>query len=355
MADGFATSSPVMTFQDASGQIYGRYIIQEAVPQLAYVAKQVTERVWVPKTVTENKTVSQVQYTPVYSYQPQLRNVYGWNPFASPQQVWQYVPIVQYQPSYTQVVQPVSYVRYEEAEVTKVVPELQMQSRPVGKFVDRPLSSTPNGGNMLAFNASTYSSPIGVANGNAFIANPNQQAALIAQANRSGAALPTRPIDYPVSSQSPLGQNLVAQAPAPYYVPTGASNLVNPNAATSSIALSNPAYASNALAYQNYGPMNPVTPTYPTVAARPTFQWPTFTNGTGSLFSTSFFNQPRSPSYVASNVPLGQSSAWTSNASPVGFRPNTSPYVTPTTSWGMPPSTGYRDPMQGGMQPTELR
>jgi len=378
-----------MTFYDGSGQLYGRYVINESVPDLAYSQKQVTERIWVPKTVTESKTVTQVQYTPVYSYQPQLRNTSSWNPFVPPKQEWQYVPIVQYQPSYTQVVQPVQYQQYEEKEVVKIIPELNVQARQVGRFVDRPLTHVPSGGNFVANNYNwNAGAPITGAPITGGPINPYQQAALTAQANRNSyPALPTRPIDYPNASANSTmvpTRNLVAQAPVPYYppIPNSAANTPSfTNPATFS-ASTNPAAGgipgnSNTYAYNTVLPATAMQPTVPSgsnsmygypngyvapnpayasTASRPVFPWTNLVNGTGSLFGSSAIAPKSAPSYVASNTPMNQPNV-SGNSNPYGggFRPVSSPYVAPPPAWGVSPGVNYRDPMQGGMPATELR
>ena len=311
ITDGFTASTPVMTFVDpASGQPYGRYIIQESVPVVAYSYQEVKERVFVPKTVTENKTNTVTQYVPIYSQQLQLQNVNSWNPFASPQQVWRYVPIVQYQPNYLQVTQPVTYQKYEEQEVSRMVPVLNSQSKQVPRFVDRPIGQSMNGGNTIANNSSVNNS---IAN------NPNlvQQAAQIAQANRNTSRFPTRPIDYPYNPgyganpgyQAAQNRNWLAQAPTPYYP--------NPNYPSPNYP-SNPMIAglSQQLPNANYPasgtnmvfPAVPLRPDpnfvavpnqvypYANTASRPLFNWPNFASGTGTLFGNSLFSSNETPS-----------------------------------------------------------
>jgi hypothetical protein len=410
--DGFTSVAPVMTFVDPnSGQSYGRYVTMETVPDVEYSYQTVIERVYVPRNVTENRTMTIVKYTPIQSYQLQLQNVPGWNPFASPQQVWQYVPIVQYQPNYEQVNQPVTYVKYEEQERKKEIPVLSATSKQVKRFSDRPLGATPNGGNTIAASAANnFGAPT--------VNNPNviQNAAEIAQANRNLPRYATRPIGYPASYnyQGMPNRNLVAQAPMPYYpnpanapgaMPTAPTNAMLANAGANNLqapsnfqspnntipltpmqpnmspalnsmaansmapnsmapnsmagyngypAGSNPYYASTP--YQgNASQTNP----YMNTASRPLFSWPSFATGTGSLFGNSMFTNNRSTNYVASNTQVSQPYLWgnstTSNASGPNFRPNSSPYVTPQQSWGVSSDSSNRDPMQGGMPATVLR
>ena len=386
--DGFATSTPAMTFVDpSSGLQYGRYIINETVPVVEYSYQPVKERIYVPRTVTENKTVTVTQYVPIQSYQLQLLNVPHWNPFALPQQVWQYVPIVQYQPNYHQVTQPVTYQKYEEQEVAKQIPVLTPKSKQVSRFEDRPLGQSPNGGNAIATN-SPVSSP-----------NFIQQAAQIAQANRNLSRSPTRSIDYPYNPgyQRLSNGNMLAQAPPPYYpnpiynptpyyaanpmvqgsfaatqqVPSALQNASPPplgnNIVTNNIVIPtvplrpNMQPDPNALdGYYGYGnPNYRATPNqaypYTNTASRPLFNRPLFASGTGSLFSNGLFSNNRNTNYVASNTPAAQPYVWGNNLSGLTFRPNTSPYVTPQQSWGMSSGNSYRDPMQGGMPATVMR
>jgi hypothetical protein len=371
--EGSATGTPVMTFVDpSSGQPYGRYIIQETVPTVAFSYQEVKERVYVPKTITENKTTTVTQYVPIHSQQLQLQNVPSWNPFAQPQQVWRYVPIVQYQPNYVQVTQPVTYQKYEEQEVTRMVPVLSSQSRQVPRYVDRPLNQSPNGVNTVAGN------PIPTSNPNFY-----QQAAQVAQANRSLSRFQTRPIDYPSNSgyQGFPNRNLLAQAPAPYYpnlnynqapyntapaynpVP---NNAANPMVATANVPTQPLANTSNTNFVIPAVPLRPnlqYTPNavtgynpYANTASRPLFTWPTFASGTGSLFSHSLFSSNRNTNYVASNTPVAQPYVWgNNNQNGISFRPNSSPFAAPQQNWGMTPGNNYRDPMQGGMPATVLR
>jgi len=226
--------------------------------------------------------------------------------------------------------------------------------------------------------------------------NPNfiQNAAQIAQANRNTSRFPTRPIDY-ATNYNYWGfpnRNLVAQAPVHYY-PNPAyapgnnpNNLMLANARTSNIlppsnispaaplrpnmlpvpnamtsyngyptgaypAGSNPYYASTP--YQG----NPYqTNPYVNTTSRPLFNLPSFATGTGSLFGNSLFSSNRSTNYVASNTPVSQPYLWGNrNSNGPNFRPNSSPYATQQSNWGVTPGNSNRDPMQGGMPATVLR
>ncbi len=395
VSNGTTAGTLISTYIDANGQPYGRYMINETIAVVEYEFRPVTEQIYLPVTVTELRNTSVPQYIPVWSQQWQLQNVPSWNPFARPQQVWRYVPVVQYQTKYVQESRPFTFQKYEKKEVTKMVPDVSNKSRPVSAVVDRPLG--PNGGNTIAVNANTNnvmtnnSSP-----GSAIHSNPYQQAAQIAQANRNQSRFPTRPIGPPYG-YSP-GRNLLAQAPAAYY-PNYPSPSYNPaNTYSGNPMLANatqqtppannniviPAVPlrpepSNLAVYNGYGANpnpnqfapNPVyPPVYPNVntASRPIFNWPTFASGTGSLFGNSLFSNNRNTNYVASNTPvtqpyvLGNNNNVFSGSSQSGlsFRPNSSPYATspyaaPQQNWGMVPSNTYRDPMQGGMPATVLR
>ena len=378
-----------MTFFDRNGQMYGRYIANEAVPVVTYSYQQVTERIYVPKTVTENRTVTRVQYTPVYSYQPQLRNAPSYNPFVAPQQVWQYVPIVQYQPNYVTSNEPITFQRYEEKEVAKMVPVLTTQQQSQPKFVDRPIGTQPNGSNAIA---------------NDFY----QQNAVAAQANRN-TLIPTRPINAPyppgyanLTASSMGNPNAwVAQAPQPYYVnPTG-FNTGTPNSMSSAVgtnnnnmlaavpnsnptqsqsgiinttvltavplspgvpgspsyaaaypnsAYQNPIYSPNGMPYNGYGPAS-----YAKIAKSPAFTWPNFASGTGALFGNSLFSNNRNASYIASNTPVSQPYLWGNSNQGMNVLPAPNPYATPQSSWGMSRGNNIRDPLQGGMPATVLR
>jgi hypothetical protein len=378
-----------MTFVDPnSGQSYGRYVTTETVPDVTYSYQLVKERVYVPTQVTENRNVTVVKYTPIQSYQFQLRNVPGWNPFASPQQVWQYVPIVQFQPNYESVSQPVTYVKYEEKEVDRQIPVLSTTSKQVNKFVDRPLGPTPSGGNTIA---AAGPNNTGVPNFN----NQNfiQNAAQIAEANRNTPRYATRPIDYPGYYNYPglPNRNLVAQAPVPYYLNppiAPGTNPANPMLASAGASTAPPSNITpstplrpnmlpvpNTIASNNgypagayFPPNNPYyasTPyqanpyqanPYVSTASRPFINLPAFATGTGSLFEKGLFTNNRNTSYVASNAPVFQPYLWgNSNSSGPTFRPVSSPYTTPQPSWGVSPGNSSRDSMQGGMPATVLR
>jgi len=387
-ADNFAGTAPVMTFVDPNNQPYGRYVVNETVPGVSYTYEPVTEKLFVARTVTEPRTITQTQYTPVYSYQPQLKNVYSWNPFEQPRQVWEYVPIVHYQPSFVPVTQNVTYQKYEEQNVTKMIPVLKPTSEQRTKYVDRPISSLPPGGNTIS--SIPISNP---GTSNVYNTNVIQQGAMVAQANRNTNQLPTRPIQYPTNNGAyPGNASFLANAPSPYYPPASSTYGMNqpmgnggtsvaqaaPSSASSSTTLIPavpvlPGY--NANAYPNPYAANPYLangyqqPGYYQTASTAPIPIPAFLNWQGSLFgSSSFANSSGSGSgsatYVASNTPVSQPYLWgpsSQSQATGGFRPTTSPYSGPATygapqsTWGMSPSSTYRDPMQGGMQPTELR
>jgi len=365
--DAAAVGILLTTYIDpTSGQPYGRYIINETVPVVEYEYRPVVEQIYLPETVTEPRTTSVPQYIPVWSQQLQLQNVPNWNPFSPPQQVWRYVPVVQYQTNYVPVTQNFTFQKYEKKEVTKMVPVVSSQSKRVPKVVDRPLGQLPSGGNTIAV------SP--------FNANPYQQAAQIAQANRNS-RFPTRPIG-PVYGYHP-GRNLLAQTPAPFYpnysgpstnpaatyvpnrlVASGSASLPSTNNNIVIPAVPLRPEPNNMAGYNGYA-ANPYAPAYPPVypytntASRPPFNWPSFASGTGTLFGSSLFSNSRNTQYVASNTPVTQPYVWgnniNSNPSGLSFRPNTSPYAVPQQNWGMVPSNTYRDPMQGGMPATVMR
>lgn len=358
-----AGTAPVMTFVDPNNQPYGRYIVYETVPVEKYTFEPVKEKLYVARTVTEPRTVTQTQYTPIYSYQPQLRSVRSWNPFEQPRQVWEYVPIVQYQPSFVPVIQNVTFQKYEEQEVTKMIPVLKTVSEQIGKYADRPIGALPPGGTMIS------SVPIGNPNAtNPYNVNVIQQSAQVAQANRNTTRIPTRPIDYPVPGGFNGGNASLANAPGAYYPSTANTTLIPaiplqpgvPQNGYPNGYAPNP-YLANANQQPSY---------YSTASARP-IQVPSFLTRQGSLFGSGVFSNNRTTgypvnangaTYVASSAPVPQPYPWgASSQSPNGFRPSTgpntssSPYGGQQPAWGMVPSSSYRDSMQGGMQPTELR
>jgi len=361
-SNGYAARTPVQIFVDpASGQQYGRYVINEPVPVLTYSYQEVKESVYRPKTVTELRTTTVTQYIPIQSQQLQLRNVTSWNPFAPPQQVWQYVTFVQYQPNNVQVTQPVTFQRYEKEEVTRMVPVLSTETKQIPKFVDRALGPSTNGGNAIASNPNFY-----------------QQAAQIAQANRNAPQYPTRPINFPATpGYAYPNRNYVAQTPAPYYpIPNfnpiqniastpmpGGNPTQNQNLVIPAVPL-RPNMQPNSAMAGYYGPgangyamASAPSGVYPNNSpyVSPVFKWPTFASGTGSLFGSSLFNSNRNANYVASNTPVAQPYLWgNSNRGELSFRPNSSPYAA-QQSWGMTTGNTYRDPMQGGMPATVLR
>ena len=167
-----------MTFLDMySGQPWGRYVVSETVTVPKYEYREVKDKVWVPVWVQEPRQTTTTQYDQVVSYQLRPRSVPSANPFAAPQQIVEYVPIVQYQPRNAQTTQMTAYQKYEEREVSRMVPVLVNASEQRQRFVDRPLSA---------------SATPGVATSNLV-----QDSAMLAQANRTTARYPTRSIDYP--------------------------------------------------------------------------------------------------------------------------------------------------------------
>lgn len=169
-----------MTFLDMyTGQPWGRYVVSETVTVPKYEYREVKDKVWVPTWVQEPKQTTTTQYDPIVSYQLRPRSVPSVNPFAPPQQIVEYVPIVQYQPRNVQTTQMTAYQKYDVKEVSRMVPVLINASEQRQKFVDRPLS----------------------ANGTPGVASSNliQDSAMLAQANRTTARYPTRSIDYPTN------------------------------------------------------------------------------------------------------------------------------------------------------------
>lgn len=191
--DQFQGSAPVMTFLDMyTGQPWGRYVVSESVTVPKYEYREVKERVYVPTWVQEPKATTLTQYDPIVSYQLRPRSVPSMNPFYPPQQIVEYVPIVQYQPRNVQTTQMTQYQKYEERDVSRMVPVLVNATEQRSRFVDRPLSANPN-------------APISSSNLVQYSAN-------IAQANRTSARYPTRSIDYP--SQTVYGAPVYGNTPS---------------------------------------------------------------------------------------------------------------------------------------------
>lgn len=390
-SDGFSQPQLSSTFTDArTGQLYGRYIIYETVPVVAYQHQEVTEQQWVPEWVTEEKLMAQTNYLPIVTYQLQLQTERSLNPFVQPRQYWQYVPVVQYQPNFTQVKQPVTYQKYVQKEVKKSVPVLVSQSQPRAKFVDMPLQGNGTmapGSNQLA--------------GNTSVQQP----------------VPTRPLDYPPYPSSAI----VVAPPAAYYPSsntapgTVAPGTVAPGSALAAYPAYNPQFsgwsATNPwlLARQNttptmarnvnnpaangglppgsfYPPPGTMPTNYtPTIAARPTFQWPQLMTRTGSIFQGGLFKSNPSTgtygtsstgaAYLASNpnmmtnpTPMGGGSILplnsnynnafsAANTSGARFipRPDGSTSNGNTSGWSMVPVNNYRDPSQSGIPASVLR
>lgn len=390
-SDGFAKPQLSSTFTDTrTGQVYGRYIIYETVPVVAYQHQEVTEQQWVPEWVTEEKLMAKTNYIPVVSYQLQLQTERSMNPFVQPRQFWQYVPIVQYQPNFTQVKQPVTYQKYVQKEVKKSIPVLVSQSQPRAKFVDMPLQ------------------------GNGINAAGTPQVAGGASVHPP---VPTRPLDYPTYPSSAI----VVAPPAAYYPASGGTMGVAPSAsALAAYPAYNPQYsgwsATNPwlLARQYSAPtvaknvnnpvanggMPPGTYSVPTgmppstystpagmppvnytaaLAAPPTIRWPQVMSQTGALFQSEFFKSNSSnalygaanpgTTYLASSPsPMGggvipppygtTANAYNANGSSGAYfipRADTSATTNPSSSWSMVPVDNYRDPSQSGMPASVLR
>ncbi len=387
--DQFASATPVMTFIDMyTRQPWGRYVVSETVTVPKYEYKEVKETVFVPSWSTEPRTTTTTQYEQLVTYQPQMRTVPSLNPFAAPQQVLEYVPFVQYQPRNVQQTQMLTFPKYEQREISRMIPVLVNSSEQRARFVDRPLNNQPNSNNPLAN-------------------NPYQQAAMVSQANRNVSSIPTYPIDsyfgyngYANNAPYRFGQVLPPANPAPTYAATPYA--VTPYAATPTsyangaggypIAYGSPMYAANG--YANAGVAYP-QPTYAAANSRPLFDLSRLTSSTGSLFRGGLFNSNRngtpytspastgSPIYAA--MPASSNPAYAGNPTYTGntpyvawntsgvasnqpnywspaqnngitFRPSTAPYqgsYSPTMSPAG--SSIYRDPNQLGMPATVLR
>lgn len=197
-SDQFTAPEPVMTFMDMNtGQPWGRYVISETVTVPKYEYRDVKESVWVPTWVQEPRATTATQYEQVVSYQLRPRSIPSWNPFTPPQQILEYAPIVQYQPRNVQTMQMTTYQKYEQREITRMIPVLVNASEQRGKFVDRPLTSPPSAGPMAS--------------------NLVQESAMVAAASRTSARYPTRSIDYP---SPPNGASVYGSPTYAYASPT---------------------------------------------------------------------------------------------------------------------------------------
>lgn len=359
-SDQFTPPAPVMTFMDMNtGQPWGRYVVSETVTVPKYEYQEVKERVWVPTWVQEPRATTATQYEQVVSYQLRPRSIPSWNPFTPPQQILEYAPIVQYQPRNVQAMQMTTYQKYEQREITRMVPVLVNASEQRAKFMDRPLSAPPNSGPMAS--------------------NIVQESAMVAQASRTSARYPTRSIDYPSATYgSPTyayTSPTIAWSAPRTMVPSPATSVANAGLSATNAGYSYPASfagntaGANTVASSVGSPpssivvgngttysaaqvpvpsawvaSNPMA-TVPAVPyVNPTPSWMT---STGSLFSTNMFQtQSRSTAPVANTAMVPNSAAYASNAP--NFWGRTAPSTMPPT-WGTYPPTvtasgtgGYR-------------
>ncbi len=370
--DGFQQQPKQLTstFVDPnSGQQYGRYIIYESVPVVSYEQQEQVDRVWVPEWVTEQKQTTQASYVPIVTYQLQLQTEQTLNPFVQPRQFWQYVPVVQYQAQYRQVSQPVTYQKYVQKDVKKIIPVLVTQTRQVPKFADLPLQpqSTTTASNVQP----------GTVPPQAMVAQvPTPQY----YPTTLGASVPAQPN----IGQPNVGQPNVAAVPPAYNANNGGWNGANPWIASRQMGgvaaapINNPTPNAGVAGYGYQQPYIPqgygtVQPNYASVSNRPTFQWPQFMTQAGSIFPGGLFrnNQNAGTQYVATNpTPMGNG-AWL--PSPVGTYSGTSYSGTsssgatfipnsPSTgsynngsNWNVVPINNYRDPTQTGIPANVLR
>ena len=294
-ANQFQASAPVMTFLDMyTGQPWARYVVSESVTVPKYEYREVKDKVWVPTWVQEPKQTTTTQYDQIVSYQLRPRSVPSSNPFAPPQQIVEYVPIVQYQPRNVQTTQMTAYQKYEEREVSRMVPVLVNASEQRQRFVDRPVSA---------------SGTPGVASSNLI-----QDSAMLAQANRTTARYPTRSIDYP--AQPTYG--------SPVYGYTASNTTWNaPVTIAPPPAMSAQQYAVRQAATAPIVPISSQTtaPTYPPVYA-----------GTGTPIPPPS-GPPSMPPYPAASYPP---STYAAAPPPSGYQP--APYGYPQAGY---PQAGY--------------
>ena len=296
-----------MTFLDMyTGQPWARYVVSESVTVPKYEYREVKDKVWVPTWVQEPKQTTTTQYDQIVSYQLRPRSVPSSNPFAPPQQIVEYVPIVQYQPRNVQTTQMTAYQKYEEREVSRMVPVLVNASEQRQRFVDRPVSA---------------SGTPGVASSNLI-----QDSAMLAQANRTTARYPTRSIDYP--AQPTYG--------SPVYGYTASNTTWNaPVTIAPPPAMSAQQYAVRQAATAPIVPISSQTtaPTYPPVYA-----------GTGTPIPPPS-GPPSMPPYPAASYPP---STYAAAPPPSGYQPTLygypqagyppAPYGYPTAGY---PTAGY--------------
>lgn len=401
-SDQFTAPAPVMTFMDMNtGQPWGRYVMSETVTVPKYEYREVKERVWVPTWVQEPRPTTATQYEQVVSWQLRPRSIPSWNPFTPPQQILEYVPIVQYQPRNVQAMQMTTYQKYEEREISRMVPMMVNASEQRAKFVDRPLTSPPSAGPMAS--------------------NIVQESAMVAQASRTSARYPTRSIDYPSapygsptyaytsptvawnapqtmvpSPANTMATSGTATTPASYaFASAPPANTASPsNAPPSSIVVGNGVTYSSTLVpvpsawvASNPSVVNapgsvpmPSVPTNPTVAVPPsssppnmyaanpyapnpyapnpyagtpygaapsTSPYTSWLYSTGSLYSSNMFQtSPASAMPMASAATVPNSTVYASNA------PNFWGRTAPTT---MPPAWGTYPPMVSASGPTGYR
>jgi hypothetical protein len=302
-----------MTFLDMyTGQPWARYVVSESVTVPKYEYREVKDKVWVPTWVQEPKQTTTTQYDQIVSYQLRPRSVPSPNPFAPPQQIVEYVPIVQYQPRNVQTTQMTAYQKYEEREVSRMVPVLVNASEQRQRFVDRPVSA---------------SGTPGVASSNLI-----QDSAMLAQANRTTARYPTRSIDYP--AQPTYG--------SPVYGYTASNTTWNaPVTIAPPPAMSAQQYAARQAATAPIVPISSQTtaPTYPPVYAGAGTPIPP-PSGPPSMPPYPAASYPPS-TYAAAPPPSGYPQAGYPQAGypPAGYPPaGYPPAGYPPNPYGYPPS-----------------
>ncbi|MDZ4850510.1 MAG: hypothetical protein SGI77_14590 [Pirellulaceae bacterium] len=359
-----------------TGKQYDRYWEQENVPMPRWEQQEITERLSVPQWVTETIKTTETQYVPYIEYQVQQRVVNRWNPFGQPQVTWEYVPVTRYQAIPQVVDKSVTYQKYVEQDVKRVVPKLVQSTQSVGKYVDRERTAT--------------NSPQGAA------VNTVQNAAELAMANRNSQIphYPTRPMDAWYNgnpySGNPYRGNLASNVAtpswsnptypsiptAPYYGATLANSpAIYPGGASPILSMPRSPIAQTQLV-SNQSIVPPVpgtysTPTYPAYQAslppmnaysmnQSLFQWPSWSSNNGPLFRQDLFRQDRTSSYGMQPT-AGTIYPTIASQNSVGsyLRPTSSPMLPqPSSSWGNfggGSNEPYRDPLQSGLPPTVLR
>ena len=318
----------VNTFRD---QITGREMevvqITRTVPELRMGTKEVKETRVVPEWTSEVKQSTQYYQVPQTQMQLQPRWIGRFNPFVEPRLVYDSVPVTTYRTVPATVNVPVQYPKWVTKEFTVRVPEPEQTTRVIREIVTRPKGS--GAGNMSS------ATPLAFERGNQF-----QSAAQIAQNNRTA----------PIEGRYPLQDS-------PVRYPSTAPVTVNPNIYSNGLAaMPLGAYSKPALINPSgWRPASPIAPAS-NVGNGPLFANNVFSSNTNrSGFTTASYpgagyttNRYASTSSGSSLLPMpsGTPAMMPSQMAPTSVFPQTA---------SLPGSGTFRDPIQAGIRPTELR